>query len=881
MAKFGVSHPSTVYRADVLARARENVSRYKWAQNVVNGLRESVSLTLEKDADFVVQMIPETTPGGTGFTNCPACEGNTIHGAYDWDPANPEQLVCTTCSLVYPNEKYPEDVAFVAEKHGNGQTITYHSGYSFEFHGFHLFSSWTAQIRARKVSFMADQALALAQVYALTDEVAYGKKACEILVRFAEVYPKYLVHSSYGEWIDLPPRLVAEKINALPEDEWTLAPNKPDRKLHSGYWNSGRATGLGMEGSFIRKLVLAYDLVWSLLSDAQRECIEQDLLLESTVMMLADPALNNKSVSNLSAAGLVGMAIGDPDLVRAGAKGFWHFIENWFLFDGTTSESPAYGLMTMNGLWTFGEALHGYSDPADYDGADRIDNLDVYGNGACRAVYRALYETLFPNLRYPAWADSYVPTALGTPYTELMSARYQLPEYRALLGELLGDLPQNVGDDTALFVRDPDFEVQPQDRVTFDDVFFPALMMGFFRMGEDGRGGTVILDASHWGVHHHRDSLNLTLFAHGQEALTDLGYLWDRPDKDMTVRTPAHNLVVVDESEQRTQERLGSLHVLDTHERVKVIDCSSEAYEQCQTYRRMCVWVDHGDAGGYLVDVFKVVGGQTHDALFHGPTPDCDVKGLDLAGSGGGPYGITGVQTGATDAPWQVSWKLEDNVHFTAWVLPCDGEQVMIGKGWGERGWGHFNTPDKKLDVPYVIRRRIGDDLVSEFVNVFEVGQGNALVEDVERLDHGVAVTTSKGVDVIIWGDGTGVEVETALGQVKTDGTLAVVSDTFCYLSGGSSLQVGELETHCDVLPQEGVVKAFENGNDDSFFETDVAVEDVWIGKTVLVDDGKSITGYTVKAIDGLRVYVKKDGQGFDFGGGKKWWFVQSVCELR
>ena len=188
---------------------------------------------------------------------------------------------------------------------------------------------------------MAKQAQTLATLYALTGDLICGHWARDILLRFAHVYPNYLVHSSYGDWIDLPPHLVAENINDLPEDEWTIPPNKPDRTLHTGYWSAGRAMGVGLEGHFVRNVTVAYDFIHDLLTEDERLKIETDLLLESTVLLLADPDLNNKSVANLSAAGLVGMAVGAPSLVDAGSKGFWHFVRNWYLPVGTTSESPS------------------------------------------------------------------------------------------------------------------------------------------------------------------------------------------------------------------------------------------------------------------------------------------------------------------------------------------------------------------------------------------------------------------------------------------------------------------------------------------------------------------------------------------------------------
>ena len=878
-----VVHPATVYSADDLARARQNIERHAWARQVLERMKSQVARTLDQGAGYAPSMIPETTPTGSMFTNCPVCEGNAIHGAYDWHVEDPERLVCTTCQTVYPNEKYPEDVCFRADRHGGGQEITYHGGYSFDAHGFHLRSSWTGQIRARKVSHMAAQAQALATVYALEGDRRCGEIARDILLRFAEVYPNYLVHSSYAEWIDLPPRLVAERINDLPEDEWTIPPNKPDRKLQSGYWNSGRATALGMEGGFIGGLAVAYDLVHDLLTEEERMRIEQDLLVEGTVLLLADPAKNNKSVTNLTGAGIVGMAVGDPGLVRAGAEGFWHFVREWYLFDGTTSESPAYGLMTLSGLWRFGEALNGYADPAGYQESDRLDGVDVYGDGDYRAVFRAFYDTMFPSLKYPASADSYVPTNLGTQYAELMAVRFGQPEYRALLRELSDGNPQETGGEYALFHRDPEFSVGSDDRVVLDDVFFPALRMGYARRGEEGRDGTLILDASHWGGHHHRDSLNLTLYMDGHEVLTDLGYLWDRPDKQMTVRTPAHNLVVVDEEEQRTTERLGSLHLFDVTPHVKVIDCSSSAYAQAERYRRVCLLVDHGEAGAYVVDVFSVSGGETHDCLFHGPMPGIQAEGIDLSpGDGPAPYDMRNVVTGQSAAPWSLTWPMDESARFRAWAVPREDETVVIGDGWGERGWGHFNEPDKKIDVPYVIRRRQGQSLSSCFTSIYEVYRGEPTVTGVRVVGDvadGVAVevTTRLGTDVVLAAfSGRDRRLQTSLGSLESDGRVVVASPDFLYMAEGRAVRCGGREAELDVAMLEGNVKEIVNENDACFFVAEGLSEpDRLYDRWVLVDDGESTTGYRVQEVDQsdgeTRVYSKMNGVGHKIGGGIRW----------
>jgi len=73
--------------------------------------------------------------------------------------------------------------------------------------------------------------------------------------------------------------------------------------------------------------------------------------LESTILLVCDKVINNKSVSNRTASALVGMCVGHPELVRFGLEGFHKTVDGWFLPDGATSESPGYGMMTLGGIW--------------------------------------------------------------------------------------------------------------------------------------------------------------------------------------------------------------------------------------------------------------------------------------------------------------------------------------------------------------------------------------------------------------------------------------------------------------------------------------------------------------------------------------------------
>ena len=145
---------------------------------------------------------------------------------------------------------------------------------------------------------------------------------------------------------------------------------------------------------------------------------------ESTLAVCEE---NNKSVSNRTAAALVGMCTGHPGLVRFGLECFENTVNGWFLPDGTSSESPFYGLMTLGGIWDMAQASLGYSDPPGYSGTNsdtRIEKLDLYNNTSFKKVFDAFFRGLQGDLRYPPYADSFRSTCLDVSYIELMVNNY-------------------------------------------------------------------------------------------------------------------------------------------------------------------------------------------------------------------------------------------------------------------------------------------------------------------------------------------------------------------------------------------------------------------------------------------------------------------------
>jgi len=896
-----VFHPSTIVKPQDLENAKRNIEKHAWASSYLEALLKEADLTPDISRDFLETMVPRETPNSHLFTMCAKCESAPVHGLYRWSADSPDQLVCTTCETVYPNSEYPETY-LLETGFGGGQTIPYYAEKHWDLIGFPFVSSWTANIRARKCTYMAALARRLGLAYALTGEVAYAAKVRDILLRFAKVYPGYMVHSGYGEFSDLDPAVASEHILSLPEPELVIPPNKPDRKLHVGYWMAGRATGVGMEGTFISDVTIAYDLTcWAesgnqpTYATEQRLRIERDLLLEGTILLCADPGFNNKSATNRSAAGLVGICLGVPELVRFGLDGFWHFVCKWFLEDGMSSESPGYGFMTLNGIRHFGEAVHGYSDPPGYDSPDgRIDQLDVYGDSRYRGVFEGYVKSLMPDLGYGVPADDSTGVRMPVEISDLIAARYGEPGNIALLSELCDNDLENNGSEYGLFHRDP--LLVSENSLTLGDQFFPALRIGLLRTGSHGRASSTLVSASDWGGHHHEDSLNLVYWKDGHEALTDLGYLWDRPDKHMTVRTIAHNTVIVNGENQRREGRLGGLKAFDSTTRVKLIEVSSEAYEACDEYTRKCAVIDHGNAGSYLLDVFLVSGGEQHDYLFHGPVEEGVVHDLELEPSQEAWQDLKRLKESRASDPWSISFELGKQHRLSVYNLPDKTERTLIGQGWGERGTGSRDNVMTGETVPYIVRQREGKDIKSRFMSLFEVGtRSKPFVLEVKRLSSrngeaaGFYVTTDQGSDIIIFGnEERPTTVETPEGLLETDGALTLFSlspdgaVTNGYLYGGRKAVYQDHDLSIEAPVLSGHIDGLETTNELSFYRiADAELNSEFVGSMLFVKSNDYETGYPVlrvqKAGSHCLVYTKLNGSGYDAREAESWKLVRSL----
>ncbi|MDA0712153.1 MAG: heparinase II/III family protein, partial [bacterium] len=867
-----------------------------WAISVFEGLQERIQALGSITENWAQTYIPRTTPGTPHFNMCPRCEFAPMHGAYDWFPDDPEHIRCKGCGTVYPNAEYPEDVIFHS-RFDPDQIITFYGGQSWPAYGYAaIHSSFSGHARIHQCRYAANAAEDLSVMYALSGQAEYAQKAAIILKRFADVHPRYLVHSSYGEYADMAPKIAAQHVTALPENEWCPPGNAADGKLYPGYWAVLRwGSSGGMEGTSLQKLILAYDLIANTLSDDVCKHIERDLLLDSAVMLFSDHVINNKTGMNRCAVGLIGMVCGDPLLVRYGLDGFVRAVRDWWLPDGGTPESVGYAGMMLHGIWRLAEAMRGYRDPEGFDlSPGRLDHLNLYDWPRYRAIWQGMVRSLLPSFDYPLLADNRLPCHLSSMFADILVRNYPDPNHRFIQHHVAqitrcyaGRIAQfwfggNL-DTTSAFYRES--TAVPKQLPEFCSDLGPHLNVGSLRAGKKGRGSVTALSAPDWKGHHHRDHLNLYYWKNGCEWLTDLGYLWDMQELGLkTRRTFAHNLVMVDEQEQKDKDRRGTFHIFHSQTDLGVMEASSNA-GGASLFQRTIAVVGSGKSE-YVVDIFRVRGGRVHDWVLHGPNQALKLSGLNCAPTDQTLCDLSALERASGGPSWTAAWRINRRT-FSVHVPGCADETVFVGQGFGQR-----KAHDAGACIPYLIRRRKGP---SVFVTVY--AEDNAVLGvsvpyfDEKTLTAVVEIETPKGLDrVVSAGPGRSPEVlQVGRQKIRNTGRFAFVSSGGqATLIGGTQFKMGRthLEASSDCI-KGPILETFLNTHESGLVTRgEISQLSQLIGQHIFVtEESGTVRVYPVIGLTlhgGLPALMTRRGnEGYDIRVGKVWsaWRVVSTVK--
>ena len=392
--------------------------------------------------------------------------------------------------------------------------------------------------------------------------------------------------------------------------------------------------------------------------------------------------------------------------------------------------------------------------------------------------------------------------------------------------------------------------------------------------------------------HAHADLLSITLFSHGQERLSDIGYTWTH-HRHWASCTLSHSTVMVNgEDQAHGSERNpsdGNLVLFVPGDGVfQVVEADGKrAYPGVvREFRRSLMVVGVSPEDAYVVDVFRVAGGERHEYVLVGDAnhdgvvetelersvygktllpPGVKVQfptGENVPGDAEGHnfvYGyVRDVEKAELSGPWQAVLTSEGipgaavRIHG---VSESPGE-LLIGQAPSVRRAEEQEGRLKDFTMPLMAQRREGEDLESTFLHVLEPFQGSVFLQSVERMDvtagdaMAVKVSWEGGTDYLVYASGGepvqvgGITMEGRIGFVRErDGKVERMT-----LVGGTRLEKGQVVLESGGVISGQVVGVMRQDGGDPF--DGLVVEGA-------VFDGLEVAGLTA---------VVKDGAGFSLG---------------
>jgi len=547
----------------------------------------------------------------------------------------------------------------------------------------------------------------MACLYQKTKDDAYADKAVILLERFAEVVPQWPLLKRDGvtpvplikvNWKDLNNSGLWGKWYHEDLEACVEIPKAYDLIANSGALERRNTKSGQNVRQFIENNLLRY-------------LVELNLKFENGVFLYS-----NMGGNRINGIIPFGLAL-DPRYI--------HMVVNWirlypsigYFRDGVWHEStPAYhDQITGRIARDLPKELKGYSDPSGYidpvDGT-RFDNLDIEKGMESQfdRIRQAIDHLALPNDYFLAVHDSnsdkrawYVKRNYSEPYC-YFGMRH------AVLGRFSG-------------------KDQVQAHLHFS--------------GTDG--------------HEHEDCLNIVLWALGEELFSEGEYRdnYGSP-RDWNSSTAGHNTVVVDEENQRGQygssfqptkddmvtgitydpssgrysRNFGNLRLWDaTHPNLQIVEAEGEnAYDKSKVplYRRTIVMVEIEGNAFYLIDIFRVKGGNIHDWILHGClNEDYQFwKDLNMQDTSGLRYKYLNLQQHSiTNSNWSSEFIMKNGNRIRTTMLGYPNTEISIGTAPAMRRKGNATF----LDV-----RRVGGD--SLFVCVHEPYNGAPKIQSVTPL---------------------------------------------------------------------------------------------------------------------------------------------------
>ena len=766
----------TFYTAAKLQIAEENLRRHGWARKQRDAIVARAKRWLRYDDSKLRTLVPPPEVPRASRVHASGCpvHGDALNkvGAYSWQLSfdDPWKVRCPVGKEVYPSNDFP---AFMASGFRDRGLLTGDhpdDGWGWEKPGVekkHWFVAFYAQWSVQRMLLPALRDLS--QAYLLTNDERYAHACAVLLWQLADYYPRYEyeTQSRYGT------EFLRGYKGRLLYHTWECFTVKAVAPAYDAVWpaiegDAALATMAGQSAEKIREHIesrllrtMAKDITDGTNRIQGNYGMHQVGVLRVAIVL--DDEVNHPTKSEI-----IDWVLNNDRANMYTAMGLYDALFNLVHRDGYPFESPSYNCGWMRDLTEVGEALESAGVPVMQQPRFRKlltwplkmmcageftpplgDSNNMFG--LALGVSPRYNEGAFRHYREPAVARAWV-------------QQERQPEhdlFRECLDEQIAEAaklhPQPVGVRSSLL---------------------PGLGFATLQTGSDANRTAVGVFYGYYVGHSHYDRLHIDLHSHRNSLLPDFGYpetadTYDPRRFGFFSHNLTHNTVMVN---GRRQTRLrGRLHLFDPGPFAQTIEISAEAAypDDVTLYRRTLILVDVAPDKAYLVDIFRVRGGQQHDWIVHGtqaelktdlalsaPQTKGTLAGPDVPYShfydspahrdkplgtvryhtyeGSGFQFLFNVQRAKLNGGADVSWLLNrpealfpnrptEGVVLRAHLLGHDEEVIVCdGRPQLRRTW-----PET---VKFLLRRRTGEDLESMFVTVFEPYRERPFIESVRLL---------------------------------------------------------------------------------------------------------------------------------------------------
>ena len=888
----GKTHPHLYITPKDIERAKVNVERSPWTAETYQKIVADAEKWASMSEEQLRHIVP--SPGAYfayGFSGCPECGKSwPLWGAGGiCDLNHPGAVKCPACGKVFPDEQHPDN--------GDGW-VDPKSGRKYYFVG--CYNSYVAQTLTLTA---LDN---LSNAYAITGDERYARTAAIIFDEIARIYPTCTVGS-----IDYP--------NA-PGGRFERTEYQVARVLvffaryYDLLYNSPALDGASQAGeSTIRKSIEE-----RVLKNGAAFCFEKG--------NSGKYGLTNGEADYVRGVLSVGLVLDMQEYVDWALTGpycVFNFLENNLDRDGQYYEtSVGYSEHALSLYFDMAEMLINYKTSEHPDGINLYKH-PKFANALVRGEFDILCAGHSP--RFGDWSpdckkieNADAPMIFTCAAIERVYHR-SAPEDRKNLASMLkaaagGDVEgarasaSSYHKSWLLFHAEPLPET-PDRGIEAESKLLDGRGIAILRSGDglDGRAALVRYGPS--VCHGHMDDLNINLYALGRELTYDFGYSLGSAhvQTGWAKQTASHNLVVVNEKSQITGQTGGSVQLFAGSNGIQISEVSSEASyksEGVSIYRRTLAILDTGRDSSYMVDIFRVSGGDKHDLMWHAYGEKLETTGVELGdvqkiGSLAGPeydwgtkVGPDGDITGQADkgpywvAPPQNGYGFLYDVRRGKIEDGCSALWTVDSKAGDMFQVSLLPPPDCELvtasgpailqslpTADFAIVRRTGKDLTSTFMSVLQPFNKTNDVEQIERLKVDINEGMPAGISIRLKGDRTDLIMSAlddhkrysfSLGDENTEleGRFAAVrfngnSLTDLLMTGASYLSVGKDFVKAERSMYLGRVESVDYSGCRLVVNEDLPTDESLIGTGIYV----SRRGYSHKSYYKIASVSKENGR--------------------